>query len=84
MRAVVLRWFKDRGFGFAEAEGGQICFVHVRDLKPPQAPEVGDRIEGSLLATERGPRIIKGRLLTGEPVTEGATSDEREPSSPRE
>lgn len=71
-RGTILRWFADRGFGFATAAGQRsTVFLHVQDASAWCAPEVGDAVEiGDVFASDKGLRGRDWRLVDSD-GTEG-------------
>lgn len=60
----------------AETDDGDVASIHVSDLMPLRPLEVGDEVEGEVLQTQRGPRMVKARCTGSKLTNEGATSDE--------
>ena len=67
VRAPVLQWIVERGFGFAgdPARPHSGVFVHVSDLEGAalDPPEVGDVLEFELVFSSRGPRAVRAKIV---------------------
>lgn len=84
IKAKVVQWNAERGFGFATANGTRY-FVHKTALgRTERPPKVGDVITVYQAGRgEKGLRIEKG-CLDGVPVRTYATAETREKRSPRD
>ncbi len=64
--ALVTGAIPERGYAFCDVPGVQErVFIHARDTDQPSRPlTAGDQIEGRVLHTNRGARLIDGSYLT--------------------
>ena len=65
MKGTVIKYFKDKGYGFIACPNMKNAFFHISDLNEPQSLEVGSMVEFELTFNSRGAKAIKIVLLKG-------------------
>ena len=54
MKGEISKWFDEKGYGFVAGDDGKTYFLHIKQIKNKEAPNVGDSIKFEVVNTQRG------------------------------